>query len=226
MAIAMSYGNDLDQMKVVFKEWDTSGKGWIEKGTLLAVFKELQSNIQLNDFGLLLDCFDVKKDGKIGYGDFIDGLFSGEPLQKPTSTEAPSGMSTLTLNIKGWRALHAMSPEECAEVERVVVNALCEMTGDFEGEYFPLATSQSYPLKPGGMTSSDSQALSGKGLLFSATSATGRGVFVANSGTAAVWINERSHLQLLTKGKDAATAMSLFESAIKATLRQDGYDLA
>mmetsp|Transcript_35797 Transcript_35797/g.82153 ORF Transcript_35797/g.82153 Transcript_35797/m.82153 type:complete len:226 (+) Transcript_35797:69-746(+) len=224
MALA-AYGKDVDQMKVVFKEWDTTGKGWIDKRTLLAVFKELQANIQLNDFGLLLDCFDVKQDGKIAYRDFIDGLFSGEPLQQPTSTEPPNGMSSQALNIKDWRALHAMSSEECEEVERVVANALTEMMGEFEGEYYPLASSQSYPLKPGGMSADDAKSLRACGLLFSGTSATGRGVFVSSKGDAAAWINERSHVKLLAKGPEASMKLTLFEAAVKSALRQDGYDL-
>eukprot|EP00971_Amphidinium_carterae_P064216 1271463-Amphidinium_carterae.1 len=134
-------------------------------------------------------------------------------------------MSSQALNIKDWRALHAMSSEECEEVERVVANALTEMMGEFEGEYYPLASSQSYPLKPGGMSADDAKSLRACGLLFSGTSATGRGVFVSSKGDAAAWINERSHVKLLAKGPEASMKLTLFEAAVKSALRQDGYDL-
>lgn len=116
------------------------------------------------------------------------------------------------------------------EVERVLTKALLELTGDFEGEYFPLPSSSSYPARPGGMTVIEERELGSKGLLFKSMSqdVSGQGIFANHGRTAGAWLNETGHVRLFVcqSGAEGETTLAHFEKVVAAALKQDGYDLA
>ena len=63
------------------------------------------------------------------------------------STRVRTGRS-----IRGLRLPPACSKEERREVERVMTKALLGLDGELKGDYYPLAYSNSYVPKPGGMS--------------------------------------------------------------------------
>mmetsp|Transcript_35987 Transcript_35987/g.99175 ORF Transcript_35987/g.99175 Transcript_35987/m.99175 type:complete len:502 (-) Transcript_35987:242-1747(-) len=115
----------------------------------------------------------------------------------------------------------AMSVDERTEVERVVTAALLEMQGQFEGRYFPLQASQSYPACPGGMSTSDEASLAASNLLFEAAEASGRGIFATESRDVGVWLNADSHFRILAK--DVGKLQCLGDTIVMV-LRRDGYE--
>lgn len=133
------------------------------------------------------------------------------------ATMDPSGRYVLNVrarvsrNLEGLRFPPAISRDERRESERVLVKALVQLAegGTNIGEYFPLACSNSYVPKPGGMNSEEEAALRSEGLLFQEPDAAlmlasgvgrhwpeARGVFVARSQSLAAWINEEDHFRL------------------------------
>eukprot|EP00418_Pyrodinium_bahamense_P012883 CAMPEP_0179118768 /NCGR_PEP_ID=MMETSP0796-20121207/55876_1 /TAXON_ID=73915 /ORGANISM="Pyrodinium bahamense, Strain pbaha01" /LENGTH=653 /DNA_ID=CAMNT_0020817241 /DNA_START=84 /DNA_END=2042 /DNA_ORIENTATION=- len=156
-----------------------------------------------------------------------------KPRQKQLSL--PSGRLPAHLkaswDLQGLRAAGKMCADERCEAERVITNALSELTGSLEGEYLPLATSTSYPARPGGMSEMERQVLNAHGLLLQANGASGRGVFVTPARDLAVWVNGEHHLQLIVAQTGISAAEALLklraaESAIRQVVRQEGYDLA
>ena len=88
------------------------------------------------------------------------------------------------------------------QVERLLVDSVLKVEG-LKGQYFPLAGSDSYAPKPGGMSSQEEKALADDHLLFYHPDAPavlstgagrhwphGRGIFVNDRKTITLWINE------------------------------------
>jgi creatine kinase len=112
-------------------------------------------------------------------------------------------------SFEGVRFPTAMTLDERLQVERLTVQALSELAGPLEGEYFPLAGSQSYAAKPGGMSRQQEEELLRARLLFEQPDSSialssgvgrhwphGRGVFLSGSRRFAAWVNEEDHLCL------------------------------
>merc|ERR1719375_2018981 len=55
-------------------------------------------------------------------------------------------------SIRGLRMTTTCSKNERREVERILAKSLLGLSGELKGDYYPLAYSQSYVPKPGGMT--------------------------------------------------------------------------
>jgi len=120
-----------------------------------------------------------------------------------------------------------MSLEERKEVERTCVRALESLDGQLQGEYFPLAGSESYSPKQG-MSPEDEARLSKLGMLFEAPDSTlrlctgagrhwphARGAFLSKSETFTAWVNEQEHLRLVATqpGAQLKKAFAEFVSA-------------
>jgi len=137
---------------------------------------------------------------------------------------------TAVKTLRGLQAPSQMTIDQRVEVERVLSKALLELTGELEGEYYPLATSCSYPARPGGMTAEEEHMLESKSLLFKKTSGdvSGQGVYANNAGDIAAWINEEGHVRFLVckSGPEGVTKLNYFVHAVAMALKQDGYDLA
>lgn len=130
----------------------------------------------------------------------------------------------------GLQSAAVMSPDQRGEVERVLSKALLELTGELEGEYYPMPSSQSYPARPGGMTLEEEQFLRSSSLLFKPKSGDSsyQGVFTNSVGDVAAWVNESSHVRFLVfkAGNEGEAKLELFQNAVAAALKQDGYALA
>jgi len=70
----------------------------------------------------------------------------------------PTGELVISTRVRTGRGIRGiLLPPSCSkenrrELERVVVKALLALDGELQGDYYPLAGSQSYEPKPGGMT--------------------------------------------------------------------------
>merc|ERR1719424_402512 len=70
------------------------------------------------------------------------------------STRVRSGRS-----VNGIPFPPSCTKEERRKLEEMVTKALCNLTGELEGDYFPLSGSESYAAKPGGMTTEEEEKL-------------------------------------------------------------------
>mmetsp|Transcript_22002 Transcript_22002/g.38042 ORF Transcript_22002/g.38042 Transcript_22002/m.38042 type:complete len:149 (-) Transcript_22002:71-517(-) len=102
-------------------------------------------------------------------------------------------------NFRGVRPPQQMSTDELQDVERVITDALLEMHGEFEGEYYPMPKSHSYPARLGGMSKQEAQLLETEGLLFKSKECIGRGVFATLEKDIAIFVNAESHLEVIVK---------------------------
>jgi creatine kinase len=128
------------------------------------------------------------------------------------------------------RGPKAASVDELAEAERALVTVLSELSQVFEGEYFPLESSDTYPMRPGGMTSTEAGVLRSRKLLFESPDPQARGVFAAESGLFAVQINDADHVRLVSveNGPDIKASLLRLgqaESIMRQALRQSGQEL-
>lgn len=133
--------------------------------------------------------------------------------------------------LKGLRAPGVMSIDERCEVERVCAHAFLELTGDLEGDYYPLPSSMSYPPRPGGMTEAEECDLAGNGLILGSSDATGRGIFMTTKGDLAVVVNGENHMEFITRcpcmtAKAAQARIQNIENCVRDAIRQSGFDFA
>mmetsp|Transcript_128703 Transcript_128703/g.321092 ORF Transcript_128703/g.321092 Transcript_128703/m.321092 type:complete len:650 (-) Transcript_128703:379-2328(-) len=208
-----------DEVKNEFKRYDIAGMGSITLDDLCVVLQKLNADLPMEDLQPLLKSFAT--DGKVNFESLIDGLFSG--------TKASPAKASY--NLRGLRPLQAMSLDEVCEAERVATDALLEMHGEFEGEYYPLPRSQSFPARLGGMTKKEEQALQTSGMCFKSKEASGRGVFINAEKDMAVLINSESHLEIIIKPDlgDASAApkrLRMLENVLRDQLKLSGYDFA
>lgn len=171
------------------------------------------------------------------------GIVSSEQMD-PSGKCIMSVGIRMSRNLSGIRMTPACTFDERQEVERVLSQALLDLTGEFVGEYFPLQGSGSYMSKPNGMHDAALHMLKDSGLLFqgpktpfSLAAGIGRdwpharGVFANVRNDFAAWINEEEHLSLFVKRKDgnlkeAFGSLCRAESAIGLALEQQGYVFA
>merc|ERR1719181_2659277 len=77
------------------------------------------------------------------------------------STRVRTGRS-----IRGLRLPPCIGKDERREVERVMSKALVMLDGELKGDYFPLAGSNSYVPKPGGMSMEEEEKMRTEHILF------------------------------------------------------------
>jgi len=138
---------------------------------------------------------------------------------------------TVEKRFQGIPDLQVCSLDERCEVERVLARAFLELNGDMEGEYFPMPSSDSYLVKPGGMTEQEEVTLLGDGLVLGNADATGRGVFSTAKRNLMVLVNGDCHLQIISKQdgsslEEVSERGKYLEQALRDAIRQDGYDFA
>jgi len=154
----------------------------------------------------------------------------GTWVARPQALLRPQTASMTCL--KGLRRPAAMAVQERTEVERVLTQALLEMGGKLEGDYFPLQGSTSFFLRPGGMTQAEKLTMQSSRLLFEAppgSDANGRGIFCSASKTVAVQVNTQdAHARFIVfkEGEQAQRELRLLEGAVKQALQQQGYAFA
>lgn len=158
----------------------------------------------------------------------------------PSGKHVLSTQIRLARNLRGIRFPPAVTLEERRKVERVIVKALMELEGPLKGEYHPLAESSSFAPKPKGMGQGDQRVLRQANLIFDRPDSTaslcsgvgrhwpdGRGVFVNESRSFSVWVNEEEHFRALVarQGDDVQGAfceMAHALDSINASLRRHG----
>eukprot|EP00927_Polykrikos_kofoidii_P012832 TRINITY_DN15567_c0_g1_i1.p1 TRINITY_DN15567_c0_g1~~TRINITY_DN15567_c0_g1_i1.p1 ORF type:complete len:964 (-),score=177.46 TRINITY_DN15567_c0_g1_i1:137-3028(-) len=148
-------------------------------------------------------------------------------------------------NIRGLPFATACTQEERKEAERLVAKALVQIKDeDLEGEYLPMHGSNSFYLRPGGMSSEDESDLMRQSLLFpkptsQAQKAKGldrdwpeaRGIFVSKSRNLVTWCNEEEHARVIAMdlGANLRGAFSRYVRAVdllEEGLKQDGREFA
>jgi len=147
-------------------------------------------------------------------------------------------------NFTGIRMLPAISRDERCKSERLASAALEGLAGECSGSYYPLQGSRTYASKPAGMSAQELQKLKTARLLFQEPDATvvlatgsgrdwpeARGVFLAESGKLAAWVNEEDHLRLMSMelGGNLKVAFERFcraEAGVQERLRKAGCDFA
>jgi len=200
-----------------FKKFDIEGVGNIALDDLVTALTKLNPDLPVDDITSLLGEFCA--DGNVCFSKLVEGLFCG------TSTKP----AQLCLNLKGASPPQDMSRDETQEAERVLVEALLGLHGEFEGEYFPMPTSQSFPARIGGMTSKEAKVLEKQGLFFQAEEPNGRGVFANADLDVAVLVNGESHAQIVVKppagDNDIGTKrVARLEQALRDAVKSSGYD--
>ena len=168
---------------------------------------------------------------------------------KLSSTQIdPTGMHVISTRVRTGRSLRGIrlppscSKEDRREVERVVVNALKSLTGELAGDYFPLAGSQSYTKKPGGMTPEQEEQLRKDRFLFQEPDSTllrssgsgrqwpdARGIFINEASNFIVWVNEEDHIRIISMqtGADMNQVFSRFCNAaqvVQEAVKEQGCD--
>jgi len=170
---------------------------------------------------------------------------------KITSDEIdPSGQRVLAVkarlsrNIHGVRMPPACSFDERRQVESTVVNALNELSGELEGEYFPIQGSGSYFPKPQGMSYEDEEWLRQENLVFAEPDSEvqlssgfgrhwpdARGVWVSEIGNLVVRVNEEDHVRMVSMQsgqnlKEAFARLCRAHMAVQDMMELEGYKFA
>mmetsp|Transcript_77122 Transcript_77122/g.223171 ORF Transcript_77122/g.223171 Transcript_77122/m.223171 type:complete len:939 (+) Transcript_77122:112-2928(+) len=114
--------------------------------------------------------------------------------------------------LKDFRFPPAMSREDFGAVESRLAGALLQLPPPWQGSYYPLRGSSSFPEIPGGMDKVDEVVLNSRGLLFEAPDSAqrlctgagrhwphGRGIFANQKKDLCVWINELEHVRVMMK---------------------------
>lgn len=134
--------------------------------------------------------------------------------------------------------------EERRRLEDIVVKALLKLDGELKGDYFPLAGSDSYAAKPGGMTTEEEEKLRTDHFLFQEPDSTllisgamhrdwpdARGIFHNNAKNALVWVNEEDHLRVISmqSGPDIKQVFTRFAdlcNAVEKVVKEEGCSFA
>jgi creatine kinase len=152
------------------------------------------------------------------------------------STRVRSGRS-----ISGIPLPPSNNKAERRKVEQVVSKALMNLGGELKGDYYPLAGSQSYSRKLGGMTHAEEEQLREDHFLFQEPDSTllisggmerdwpdARGIFHNNDKNALVWLNEEDHMRIIAMemGADIKNVFSRFvklSQEVEKVVTKEGY---
>jgi|Transcript_3510 creatine kinase len=155
------------------------------------------------------------------------------------STRVRSGRS-----VQGIPLPPSCNKEERRKLESIVTKALTKLEGELAGDYFPLAGSQSYEPKPGGMTSEEEEKLRTDHFLFQEPDSTllisgamhrdwpdARGIYHNKDKNALVWLNEEDHLRIISMqmGPDIKAVFTRFANlcaAVEKVVTEEGYSFA
>jgi len=155
------------------------------------------------------------------------------------STRVRSGRS-----VQGIPFPPSCNKEERRKLEAIVTKALTNLTGELEGDYYPLAGSTSYTPKPTGITTEEEEQLRTDHFLFQEPDSTllisgamhrdwpdARGIFHNKAKNALVWVNEEDHLRVISMemGPDIKNVFSRFASLcdeVEKVVKEAGYSFA
>jgi len=155
------------------------------------------------------------------------------------STRVRSGRS-----VQGIPLPPSCNKEERRKLEEIVTKALTKLEGELAGDYFPLAGSQSYAAKPGGMTAEEEEKLRTDHFLFQEPDSTllisgamhrdwpdARGIYHNKDKNALVWLNEEDHLRIISMqmGPDIKAVFTRFASLcseVEKVVTAEGFSFA
>merc|ERR1719326_1263917 len=153
------------------------------------------------------------------------------------STRVRTGRS-----IRGLRLPPCILKDERREVERVMSKALVMLDGELKGDYYPLAGSNSYVPKPGGMSQIEEETMREDHFLFQEPDSTlllasgmgrhwpdARGIFANEAKNFLVWCNEEDHTRIISMemGADIKNVFTRFVLAVNTceeVVKKEGYD--
>jgi len=143
------------------------------------------------------------------------------------STRVRTGRS-----ISGFPLSPCISKVQRRELEGLVTGALTRLSGDLQGDYYPLAGSNTYAPKPGGIDKDTEERLIKDHFLFQEPHDEpmllswrmerdwphGRGIFHNAAKNALVWVNEEDHLRIMSmqKGYDIRAVFDRFAKMVQA----------
>jgi len=160
----------------------------------------------------------------------------------------PTGKYVLTTRVRTGRSIKGtLLPPSCTfegrrELEKTIVNALNNLKGDLEGEYFPLGGSKSWAAKPTGMSAEKEEELRSAGNLFQEPDSTlllssgcgrhwpdARGIYHNKDSNCFVWVNEEDQMRIVSmqKGDDIQSTFGRFIrlcDEVQKVLKADGQD--
>merc|ERR1719456_470685 len=123
-----------------------------------------------------------------------------------------------------------------------MTKALLSLDGELRGDYYPLAFSNSYAPKVGGMTYEEEEKMREEHFLFQEPDSTlllssgmgkqwpdARGIFANEKKNFLVWCNEEDHTRIISMqmGADIKEVFSRFVTAcnaVQAVVKKEGYD--
>merc|ERR550537_733439 len=145
-------------------------------------------------------------------------------------------------SIRGMRLPPTCSKNERREVERILAKSLLSLGGELKGDYYPLAYSQSYIPKPGGMTMAEEEKMREEHFLFQEPDSTlllasgmgrhwpdARGIFANDAKNFLVWCNEEDHTRIISMemGADIKNVFERFVLAVntcESVVKKEGFD--
>jgi len=142
------------------------------------------------------------------------------------STRVRTGRS-----IRGFPLPPSISESQRKELEEIVVKALLTLGGELSGDYYPLAGSNTYAKKLGGIDKATEERLVKDHFLFQEPDEPmllswrmerdwpqARGIYHNNNKTALVWVNEEDHLRIISmqKGCDIRAVFDRFAALVNA----------
>merc|ERR1719421_1658357 len=152
------------------------------------------------------------------------------------STRVRTGRS-----IRGLRLPPCITKNERREVERVMSKALLGLDGELKGDYYPLAYSQSYLPKLGGMTAEEETQMREDHFLFQEPDSTlllasgmgrhwpdARGIFANDACNFLLWTNEEDHTRIISMQmgagiKEVFERFVLAVNTVEEVVKQEGY---
>merc|ERR1719247_2691776 len=146
----------------------------------------------------------------------------------------PTGKYVVSTRVRTGRSIRGLRlPPTCAkserrEVERVVTTALLSLSGEMQGEYYPLSGSFSFGGKSGGMSKAEEDQMREDHFLFQEPESTlllssgmgrhwpdARGIFANEAKNFLLWTNEEDHTRIISM-EMGADIKEVFERFCKA----------
>jgi len=133
--------------------------------------------------------------------------------------------------ISGFPLPPSISADQRKELEGIVVKALKGLKGELQGDYYPLAGSNTYAPKPNGIDKETEHRLIKDHFLFQEPDEPmllswrmerdwphARGIYHNDAKSALVWVNEEDHLRIISmqKGHNIRAVFDRFADLVKA----------
>jgi len=164
-----------------------------------------------------------------------------------TTVIDPTGKFVISTRVRTGRSIRGLRLPPCItlnerrEVERVMAKALLGLDGELKGDYYPLAYSNSYLPKLGGMTADEETQMREDHFLFQEPDSTlllasgmgrhwpdARGIFANDACNFLLWTNEEDHTRIISMQmgagiKEVFERFVLAVNTVEEVVKQEGY---